>query len=132
MRSKRVALAVFGFIVVLTSCGGNTCELVALRVTPTTATANHLAVPPNNQVRFAANGDYRGSCVLPTCVDCLPGVTWSVSDPANVSLAPSQSGISAIVATCVGQTNGTVTLTATATGTTSQKAVTGTATLTCQ
>lgn len=127
-----IQLAVIAaLIATLGSCADDkTCNLVGLQVMPTSATASHLAQTPNNQVRFAANGDYEGKCVLLACVDCEPGVTWSVSDPANVSLGPSQSGISAVTATCIGATNGAVTVTATKTA--SGRTLTGTATLACQ
>ena len=130
-------IALFGVsVLALSSCGNDGCKLQGLNVTPTSATASRLAATPGNQVGFGANGNYRGSCPavanVAQCVDCLPGVTWSVSDPTNVSLAPAPSGISTIIATCVGQTNGAVTLTATAPGQKSGSTVRGAATFTCQ
>lgn len=126
----RASLSV-AIIFVLTSCGDQKCELIGVKVAPASATASHLSAAPANGVRFAANGDYQGKCVLPACVDCLPGVTWSVSDTANISLVPDSSGTSAIRATCNGATNGPVTITAKTTNT-AGTTVSGTATLTCQ
>ncbi len=120
-------------IALATACGDENqgCHWIALTVTPPSATADHTATAPGNQAQFAANGVISSGCVVPACVNCTQGVTWSVSDPMNVSLSPVD-GQSVVNATCMGATNGAVTVTATVPITSgSSQTVSGTASLTC-
>ncbi len=113
------------------ACGNSDCHLTAINVSPSSATADHSAAAPGNQAQFAANGEFSANCVQLACVNCLQGVTWSVSDPANVSLTP-VTGQSVVVATCIANTSGSVTVTATApVAAGSNDTVVGTASLTC-
>lgn len=120
--------------VLATACGDEkqTCKWVALNLTPPSASANHTAASPNNEAQFAANAAPSSGCLVPECINCTPGVTWTVSDPVNVSISPVENQ-SVAIATCMGATASPVAITATApasTGTT--ETVSGTATLTCQ
>ncbi len=122
-------------MLLLAACGdGNkSCQWIALNVSPATATANHSAAAPGNQAQFAANGVVSSGCATAQCINCTPGVTWSVSDAVNVSLTPGPMGQSVVIATCLGATSGAATLTATVPVTSgSAQTVSGTATLTCQ
>jgi len=110
-------------------CSQQTCRLTGLSVTPPTATADHLAAAPGNQVQFFANAVLPKGCATAACVNCS-GQTWTVSDTVNVSISnnPGNNG----TATCLGATNGAVTVTATAPVGTTTQTVIGTATLICK
>jgi len=112
---------------------GNTqenCEFSGLSVTPSSGTADHALSAPGNQMQFAAAPVTKGQCAAGACVNCW-GQTWTVSDPVNVSI--SNESVDNGIATCLGKTNGAVTVTATApVASKSTKTVSGTATLTCQ
>jgi hypothetical protein len=127
LRLKLVLL--ISAILVGSGCSQQTCRLTGLSVTPTSATADHLAATPGNQVQFFANAVVPKGCATTACVNCS-GQTWTVSDTVNVSISnnPGTNGI----ATCLGTTNGAVTVTATAPVGTSSKTVAATATLTCK
>jgi hypothetical protein len=117
-------------VVLATSCGGEKCQLVGLTVSPSTATADHAAPSPANRVQFAAQAEVPAGCVVIQCVNCV-GQTWAVSDPVHVSI--SNNGSDNGTATCLGATNGAVTITATAPVTAgSNQTVSGTALLTCR
>jgi hypothetical protein len=105
-----------------------TCQLVGLTVSPATATADHAAVPPANQVQFFAAAKVPKGCSIIQCVNCFRQ-TWSVSDPVKVSISNNASDNG--TATCLGATNGAVTVSATA-PVGSNQTVTGTASLTCR
>ena len=113
---------------------GTDCNSAPLvyNITPASGTANHIAAAPGNQVKFTAlesvNYPAGYDCPIPSFV-FTPFGLFTSSDPINVTIDSSQ-GPTNGVATCVGATNGPVTLTATSsTGTSS---LTATATLTCQ
>jgi hypothetical protein len=109
--------------VFLASCGGygNSCTVTA-DVTPATATADHSAVPPGNQMQFSIKSTVTGNCPL---VADQAG-SWSTSDAVNTTIsnqAPTQG-----LATCLNATPNPVTITET--GTVRGHSITP-ATLTC-
>lgn len=113
------------------SCGSTPNCLLAtsLDVSPATATADHLAGSPGNQVRFVAANHIPDGC-QPTPAPLRTDLKWTVSDPINVTIGNIQ-GVNYGVATCVNATTGGVTVTAS--GPNTQNAtITGTATLTCK
>jgi hypothetical protein len=73
-------------VLVATGCAQQNCRLTGLSVTPPSATADHLAAAPGNQVQFAANAVVPKGCVTTACVNCS-GQTWTVSDTVNVSIS---------------------------------------------
>ncbi len=109
--------------------------MVGLNVSPATATLDHLGEQTtglSNHTQFAANAVYSGRCMTLACVNCTSGVTWSVSDPVNVTLTPVQ-GQSVVTATCIGATVGPATITASVPASSGgSKIVTGTASLICK
>ncbi len=128
---RLTSLVVTTFLASL-GCGGNqqNCDLTALSVLPSSATADHAVSSPGNQVQFFAGPITKGQCVAAGCVNCS-GQTWTVSDTVNVSISNSANDNG--TATCLGATNGAVTITATApVSTKNTKTVSGTATLTCK
>ena len=103
----------FGLVlccVLLVSCGGssNTC-VINSDVTPSTATADHSAAAPGNQVQFSVTGSVKGNCPLTT--DSV-GV-WSTSDPTNTTI--SNQDPTRGLATCLNGTPAAVTITNTGT-----------------
>ncbi len=86
-------------VMLLSNCGAvannsETCTIVA-DVLPASATADHSAAPPGNQVQFVAKSSVTGNC--PLTPDRIG--TWSTSDPANstISNQPGTEGL----ATCL-------------------------------
>lgn len=128
----RLASLVVALPLVAVACGGSqqNCDLTALSILPASATADHAISSPGNQVQFSAGPVTKGVCVAGACVNCW-GQTWTTSDSVNVSISNDASDNG--TATCLGSTNGAVTITAKApvVGKSSQT-VTGTATLTCR
>jgi len=119
-------------ILVSLDCGNTqqNCDLTALSVTPSGATADHAVSSPGNQVQFFASPVTKSQCAAAACVNCW-GQTWTVSDAVNVSI--SNESLDNGTATCLGKTNGEVTVTATAPiASKSTQTVTGTAKLTCE
>ena len=104
--------------------------VVALTVSPETASADHQATPPGNQVKYqAAYGPTaESSCKFPTVM--VKNATWTSSDPTDVQVS-SAPGDTNGLATCTGATSGAATLTASYTPT-GAAAVAGTATITCK
>ena len=100
-------------------------------VLPVTATADHTAKPPGNQVQFRPQvvDNYPAGCPVPALVPVIDDAIWTSSDPINVQIS-SAVGQTNGVATCVGATNGAVTITAKSAAT--GNALYGTASLTCQ
>ena len=106
-------LAATLFCVWFTSCGGGgfttppqaihapspSCKADPV-VLPATATADHTASPPGNQVQFSAvvEGSTAG-CAMPEYVVANP---WTTSDPVNTSISnqPATAGL----ATCLNAT----------------------------
>ena len=92
------------FCALLLSCGGVTsvsgggCSITA-SVVPSTATANHTAAPPGNQVQFSTSSKANGPGICPLFVI---GGSWTTSDPVNTSISnqPATQGL----ATCLNAT----------------------------
>lgn len=85
----------------MVSCGGSSDKCtIDLAISPRTATADHSATPPGNQVQFALSANVKGNC--PEIPDSLG--TWSTSDPANTDIT------SQGLATCLHQTSADVTI----------------------
>jgi len=127
-----VAILFVAGVLICASCGSNqpNCDLTALSVTPSSTTADHAVSAPGNQVQFVASPVTKGQCAAGACVNCW-GQTWTVSDPVSVSI--SNESLDNGAATCLGKTNGAVTVTATAPkASRSTQTVSGTAKLTCQ
>jgi hypothetical protein len=116
---------------VLAGCGNHQdCALTALTVAPPSASADHIAAAPGNQIQFFAGASSSKGCALAACMNCW-GQTWSVSDPVNVSISNGVNDNG--TATCLGTTNGPVTITATTqVAGKSAHTLTATSTLTCR
>ena len=99
-------------------------------VTPTTATADHVAKPPGNQAQFRPQlkTTYPAGCLLPV-VRVIEDAIWTTSDSTNVQI-DSTIGTTNGLATCAGTTDGTATITAKLPSATN--ALSGSASLTCQ
>lgn len=104
-RSRLLLSLTFSALIAACSCGGgnNQCSITAT-VTPASATADHTAAPPGNQVQFALNSTAKGNC--PLTPDAI-GI-WSSSDTVNVSISNQST---AGLATCLGPTASPVTIT---------------------
>ena len=128
----RLSSLFVGACLISLGCGDTTrnCALTGLTVGPSNTTADHAVSAPGNQVQFFAGPVTRGQCAVAACVNCW-GQTWTVSDPVNVSIS-NNAGDNG-TATCLGATNGSVTVTATApVSKNSTQIVTASATLTCK
>jgi len=114
---------------VLASCG-NDCAAGSLNVSPQNAVADHSAASPGNSDAFLAfSSGMPGGCSA--AASNLNNVTWSVSDPTDVSISNSPDNTFG-TATCINATAGPVTITATLPASLNDgKAVSGTATLSC-
>ena len=101
------ALAPIGVVLcgaIIAGCGSsmnNTCQVNAA-VTPASATADHTAASPGNQVQYTVQGTVTGNC--PLLPDTLG--TWSTSDPVRTSIAAQPNDMA--TATCLAGTNGAV------------------------
>ncbi len=102
-----------------------------MKVSPTSATADHTQASPANQVKFQATVAPTASpgCAVPNWI-MTAAPTWTNPDPRDISIDSSSDTSTNGVATCLGATNGAVTLTASFTLGTNAP-VTQTATLTC-
>ena len=132
LQPLRPASLVVAAVLISAACGGirQNCNLTALLVSPSSSIVDHAVSAPGNRVQFFAGPVTKGQCAIVACVNCW-GQTWTVSDPVNVSI--SNDATDNGTATCLGATNGAVTITATApVSGKSAQTVTGTATLTCQ
>lgn len=125
-----LALSTLGCFAI-SGCGGNTtttgCKILAINVSPATATADHAAAPPGNTQHF----DAFIAKVPPGCAFITGNIfdaVWSVSDPVNVSV--SNTDPTRGTATCKAATAGAATVTATADAGDGTR-VTNTASLTC-
>lgn len=130
-RTPTALLVIASLIVLITGCGSSIdCSVAkALDVSPQTATANHAAAPPGNQVSFVASDAPPASFCPPTPGPIRMDVKWSVSDPVNVTIGNTLN-VDYGVATCKNATAGPITVTAT--GTNKRGAtITGTAQLMC-
>jgi hypothetical protein len=115
----------------LTGCGGtpiNGCNIQSINVAPSAATVDHTATSPGNTQQFAAfAASVPQGCAV--AQSNLTTVTWSVSDPVNVSIGAT-SGPSFGLATCKAATSGAVKVTGTL-NQTDFAPVIATASLTC-
>ncbi len=118
MRTFIRAGLIFGLLVVITSvygCGGNpatSCQnSVVITVNPTSATVNHAAAPPGNQVQFIAVGRYAAApgCAAPQLAWIAYG-NWSNPDPIDITISSANDSTNG-TAVCKAPTNGSVTLT---------------------
>jgi hypothetical protein len=123
-------LAVFGI-----GCGGKSqvvdCTPLDLGISPQTATADHAAAAPGNQVSFIAFNGLRPGCP-PTPGPIRTDLKWSVSDTVNTKIGNTLN-VDYGVATCINATPSAVTVTATGTnGAGTGTLISGSATLTCK
>jgi hypothetical protein len=104
---------------------------VTSSVIPLTATADHTAKPPGNQVHFGPQviDNYPAGCAVPALVPVIDDAIWTSSDPINVQISNAVDSTNGL-ATCVGATVGAVTITAKSPAT--GNPLFGTASLTCQ
>lgn len=105
MHERLWLLSLLGLCGLMTTCGGmsDTCIITAA-ITPSSATADHAAAAPGNQVQFVLSSTATGNCPL---VPDRVGV-WSTSDPVNTTIsnqAPTQG-----LATCVNATPAAATI----------------------
>jgi len=131
-KSVRLASLFVAAALICVGCGNTqqACELTALSITPSSVTADHAVSAPGDQIQFFAGPVTKGQCAAGACLNCW-GQTWTVSDTVNVSI--SNENLDNGTATCLGKTNGAVTVTATApVKPGSMQTVTGTAKLSCQ
>jgi hypothetical protein len=135
--AKNAGACQFSFLFLLLiifciGCGGKSqvdCTPLDLAVSPQTATADHAAAAPGNQISFIAFDGLRPGCP-PTPGPIRTDLKWSVSDTVNTKIGNTLN-VDYGVATCINATPSPVTVTATGTnglGTT----IMGTATLTCK
>jgi len=116
-------------------CGSGSavlCFFTTVNVSATTSsTADHSAIAPGNQVHFNAFGSgLTAGCVASQ--SNLTNVTWSVSDPADVSISNAGDPTYG-TATCLHATPGAVTVTATLpSDLNSGKVATGISSMTCK
>ncbi len=106
--------------VVVCGCGGNgtlNCTIgTEITVSPASATINHAATPPANQVQFIGVGTYFVTepgehCAVPALAWIAYG-TWSNPDPTDITISSAQNSTNG-TAVCMAPTNGAVTLTGT-------------------
>src|SRR5205814_9004124 len=88
------------------------CGPVGVSVSPNTATANHTAAQPGNQQQFVAFNSFpikQGYPAITAAI--LDNVTWSTSDPGNVSISNTHGPTCG--ATCINSVSRAVTISAT-------------------
>lgn len=91
------------------SSGSNCPAIIAMLVTPASATAEHSAAPPGNQVLFSSTAPSAGKgCSVNDELVSTP--EWTSSDPADVQFSSTVNGL----ATCLNATSAPVTVTVTA------------------
>lgn len=110
MKMRGIYLLVFASCLAMWGCGATTAsracpQYVFMAVVPATATADHAAAPPGNQVRFQLEIEYPPGCGTNQTVPA----TWTVSDTTDVNFSSTTDGL----ATCVNPTPGSVTVTGT-------------------
>ena len=133
-RSHRTLL-LFPLLLVIVSagCGGKSqvvdCTPLDLAVSPQTATADHAAAAPGNQISFIAFDGLRPGCP-PTPGPIRTDLKWSVSDTVNTKIGNTLN-VDYGVATCINATPSPVTVTATGTNRLGST-ITGAATLACK
>jgi len=107
------------FLALAAGCGNSVVCVIVATVEPASATADHSAPPPGNQVQFSTVQKTNGDCV---CALVITQASWTTSDPVNTSI--SDAGL----ATCLNATPSPATISYT--GTECGKSFTP-ATLTC-
>jgi hypothetical protein len=100
MKSCVLFLCATVLSVVATGCGGSASDrcTITANVSPASASADHNAGPPGNQVQFSTTSSTTGNC--PLAPDTLG--SWSTSDPVNTRIS-NQAGTNGL-ATCIGAT----------------------------
>ena len=100
-------------LLTLAGCGGNhVCKISTINVSPNSATINHAAAPPGNTQQFDAfQTSAPSGCAF--AQSNLTTVTWTVSDPVNVSIGATSQDPNFGKATCKNATAGPVTVTGT-------------------
>jgi hypothetical protein len=92
-------------------CNGS----LVVAVNPSSATVNHAAAPPANQVQFIADEGYAapagGHCAVSAIAKIVPG-TWANPDPQDIQISSANNSTNG-TAVCLSPTNGAVTLTGT-------------------
>ncbi len=107
----------FAAAAVVCGCGGNSqiscVGSVEIAVSPTSATVNHAAAPPANQIQFIGIGQPTAppGCPVPEWVAIVYG-TWSNPDPTDITISSANDSTNG-TAVCNAPTNGAVTLTGT-------------------
>ncbi|HXS11734.1 MAG TPA: hypothetical protein VN734_03465 [Acidobacteriaceae bacterium] len=114
------------------STGQQCANGLAMNVSPASATADHAQTSPANQVKFQATVSPTASpgCAVPNWI-MTAAPTWTNPDPRDISIDSSSDTSMNGLATCLGATNGPITLTASFTLGTNAP-VTQTATLSCK
>jgi hypothetical protein len=98
-------------------CAGNptiSCKgSVVISVNPPSATLNHSAAPPGNQVQFVATAAPTAppGCPVPQWIAIVYG-TWTNPDPTDIQISSTSDSTNG-TAVCKATTNGPVTLTGT-------------------
>ncbi len=140
-RSCMVLVAVASALFGLLGCGGSSSRncgyYFQVTVTPQTATLDHMAASPANQIQFVGVGRATAptGCPTPTDLERLEYATWSNPDPDDIQISSARDETNG-TAVCLGQTKGPVTLAGTFTpiteaGTSTDTSV-NTVTLTCR
>jgi hypothetical protein len=122
---------------VASGCGGESatqkCELtIVTTVAPASATANHSAAPPGNQVQFVETDapTAPAGCAVPAwIVRDFPA--WSNPDPIDITISSADDATNG-AAVCKGATAGAVTLTSTMNPGNGNAPVTRSVQLTCE
>jgi hypothetical protein len=110
-------VGLFTALLLLSGCSGNpamTCSLtVEVQVSPTTATVDHAAAPPGNQVQFVgyARPTAPPGCAVPQWI-AIDYATWSNPDPTDIQISSASDSTNG-TAICKSPTNGPVPLTGT-------------------
>lgn len=117
----------------LAGCGNPmpNCTPTSLEISPTTATADHLAASPGNKAQFGGFNAPPASCsVIANTAALWTDLKWTSSDPASVTIGNTV-GVDYGIATCSNATSGPVTITATGQNDVNAT-ISGTASLTCK
>jgi hypothetical protein len=132
----RIVLAALTVATITSGCGGRTtdCTVTSLKLQPSTASADHLAVSPGNKVQFLGFDNLTtlpaGCFTVAVLQAPRSDLKWVSSDPVNVSVGNTQN-VDYGLATCNNSTSSPVTITATGPNSTNAT-ISGTATLTCK
>ncbi len=104
-------------LVVVCGCGAPSSQSCGysfvVTVSPASATVNHAATPPGNQVQFIGTAVPTAppGCPIPA-VEALVYATWSNPDPTDIQISSADNSTNG-TAVCMSSTNGAVTLTGT-------------------